>query len=263
MKGLDLIFDFGSILMETIRDVSLIVLLITFFQILVIKKPIPNLRNVFVGFLFVILGLALFLLGLDKALFPIGRMMALQLASPDFVKSTAGDPVSWSDYYWVYIFSAMVGFATTLAEPALKAVAMKANSISGGGLNEWTLRLTVALGAGTALALGTFRIVTGTPLYYYLLICYLIVIIQTIFVPKQMVALAFDSGGVTTSTVTVPIVAALGLGLSSSVEGSNPALDGFGLIALVCMFPIITVLGYLQLIELIKKISKNRKHHEV
>jgi hypothetical protein len=258
MKGLDLIIEFGSVLFDTIRDVSPILLLIGFYQIFVIKKPIPNLKNVFLGFIFVILGLAMFLMGLDKALFPIGRLMAVQLSSPDFVQSDPNVPIHWGSYYWVYIFSAMVGFATTLAEPALKAVALKANSISGGTLNEWTLRLTVAFGAGMALALGTFRIVTGTPLYYYLLVCYLIVIIQTIFAPKSMVALAYDSGGVTTSTVTVPIVAALGLGLSSSVEGSNPALDGFGLIALVCMFPIISVLGYLQLIDIIKKISKTR-----
>jgi hypothetical protein len=258
MKGLDLIIEFGSVLFDTIRDVSPILLLIGFYKIFVIKKPIPNLKNVFLGFIFVILGLAMFLMGLDKALFPIGRLMAVQLSSPDFVQSDPNVPIHWGSYYWVYIFSAMVGFATTLAEPALKAVALKANSISGGTLNEWTLRLTVAFGAGMALALGTFRIVTGTPLYYYLLVCYLIVIIQTIFAPKSMVALAYDSGGVTTSTVTVPIVAALGLGLSSSVEGSNPALDGFGLIALVCMFPIISVLGYLQLIDIIKKISKTR-----
>ncbi len=256
MKSFELLVEFGSTLRSTVGDVAPILLLIAFYQILVIKKPIPNLRNVFLGFIFVILGLAMFLMGLERALFPIGKLMALQLSSPDFVENGSGDKVTWTSYYWIYIFSAMIGFSTTLAEPALKAVAIKANSISGGSLNELTLRITVALGAGIALAMGTFRIVTGTPLYYYLLVCYLIVIIQTIFAPKSMVALAYDSGGVTTSTVTVPIVAALGLGLSSSVEGSNPALDGFGLIALVCMFPIITVLGYLQIIELIRKTTK-------
>lgn len=256
MKSFELIIEFGSIFLSTVGDVAPILLLIAFYQIMVIKKPIPNIRNVFMGFVFVIIGLAMFLMGLEKALFPIGKLMALQLSSPEFVRSEPLEEIYWGSYYWIYIFSALVGFSTTLAEPALKAVAIKANSISGGSLNELTLRITVALGAGIALALGTFRIVTGTPLYYYLLVCYLIVIIQTIFAPKSMVALAYDSGGVTTSTVTVPIVAALGLGLSSSVEGSNPAMDGFGLIALVCMFPIITVLGYLQIIELIKKTAK-------
>jgi hypothetical protein len=126
-------------------------------------------------------------------------------------------------------------------------------------MGENTLRIIVAFGAGFALALGAFRIVSGTPLYVYLLICYIIVIIQTIFAPKDLVALAYDSGGVTTSTVTVPIVAALGLGLSSVVPGSNPALDGFGMIALVCMFPIIAVLGYVQTIEILRKLAKNKK----
>lgn len=252
MKSINLIIEFGSILLDTIRDVAPILMLIAFYQILVIKKTIPNLRNVFLGFVFVILGLAFFLMGLEKALFPIGKIMAFQLSSPEFVKPGLDGNIFWGSYYWIYIFSALVGFSTTLAEPALKAVAIKAKTISGGSLSEWTLRLTVAFGAGTALALGTFRIVTGTPIYYYLIACYLIVIVQTIFAPKSMVALAYDSGGVTTSTVTVPIVAALGIGLSSTVEGSSPALDGFGLIALVCMFPIITVLGYLQFIELIK-----------
>jgi hypothetical protein len=258
MKSINLIIEFGSILLDTIREVAPILMLIAFYQILVIKKPIPNLRNVFLGFVFVILGLAFFLMGLEKALFPIGKIMAFQLSSPEFVTPDFDGKISWRSYYWIYIFSALIGFSTTLAEPALKAVAIKANTISGGSLNEWTLRLTVAFGAGIALALGTFRIVTGAPLYYYLIVCYLIVIVQTLFAQKSMVALAYDSGGVTTSTVTVPIVAALGIGLSSSVEESNPALDGFGLIALVCMFPIITVLGYLQLIELIKK--RFKKH---
>jgi hypothetical protein len=256
MRGINLILDLGSMFLETVKDVAPIIMLIAFFQIMIIRKPFPNMPKVFMGFIFVIIGLALFLLGLEKALFPIGDMMATQLSNPEFVKSPITGEITWSSYYWIYLFAAMIGFATTIAEPSLKAVAMKANEVSGGSISEWTLRLTVALGAGIALALGTFRIITGTPLYYYLLVCYLIVIVQTIFAPKNMVALAYDSGGVTTSTVTVPIVAALGLGLSSVVPGSNPALDGFGMIALVCMFPIITVLGYAQIIDIIKKLTK-------
>jgi hypothetical protein len=198
-------------------------------------------------------------LGLDKALFPIGDIMAKQLSALDFVSKGGTQEVKWYSYYWIYIFAASIGFATTLAEPSHKAVAIKANTVSGGAMGENTLRIIVAFGAGFALALGAFRIVSGTPLYVYLLICYIIVIIQTIFVPKDLVALAYDSGGVTTSTVTVPIVAALGLGLSSVVPGSNPALDGFGMIALVCMFPIIAVLGYVQTIEILRKLAKNKK----
>ena len=127
-----------------------------------------------------------------------------------------------------------------------------------GAYNTWSLRISVAVGAGLALALGSYRIVVGTPLYYYIIVAYIIVLIQTIFARKDVVGLAYDSGGVTTSTVTVPIVAAIGIGLSSVVPGRSPVLDGFGLIALVCMFPIISVLGYIQFIDIIVKIKKRK-----
>jgi hypothetical protein len=149
----------------------------------------------------------------------------------------------------VYLFAAMIGFATTIAEPSLIAVAYKANEVSAGTISQWGLRITVALGVAFGISLGTFRIVSGTPLYLYILIGYMIVIVQTIFAPKSIVALAYDSGGVTTSTVTVPLVAALGLGLAATVPGRNPALDGFGLIAFASLFPIITVMGYAQLMH--------------
>lgn len=239
--------------LSTIQDVFPIVLLIASFQFFVIKKNIPNLKNVIVGVVFVIFGLTFFLIGLEQALFPIGEMMAKQLSDQSFIAlHYSGDTTDWQAYYWVYIFAVLIGFSTTMAEPSLKAVAMKANEVSGGTLNELTLRIVVALGAGVALALGTHRIVVGLPLMNYLIVCYVIVIIQTIFVKKDFVALAYDSGGVTTSTVTVPIVTALGIGLATVVPGRNPALDGFGLIALVCMFPIISVLGYVQFKEIIK-----------
>lgn len=256
MNWIDFIIELGDTFSATIRDVAPIVLLIAFFQILIIRKPVPNLPRVFIGLIFVIFGLTFFLMGLEKALFPIGNIMATQLSAPEFIQNNFFGAQSWKAYYWIYIFAALIGFATTVAEPSLKAVAIKANEVSGGTIGEWGLRLVVAFGAGFALALGTFRIVTGTQLSYYLLACYVIVIIQTIFAPKKMVALAYDSGGVTTSTVTVPIVAALGLGLSSVVPGRNPALDGFGLIALVCMFPIITVLGYAQFMHLKTKYKR-------
>jgi hypothetical protein len=186
--------------------------------------------------------------------------MANQLSSKAFIeKSSSWDITDWKAYYWIYIFSLLIGFATTLAEPALKAVAIKAKQVSGGSFSEWGLRLVVAVGAGLAIALGMFRIVTGTELYVYLIACYIIVIIQTIFADKKMVALAYDTGGVTTSTVTVPIVAALGIGLSNTVPGRNPAMDGFGLIALVCMFPIITMLAYLKIADLISTFKKRKK----
>jgi hypothetical protein len=246
-----------STFLSTLQDVAPIIILIAFFQIVIIKKNIPNLKSVVLGVIFVIIGLTFFLLGLEKALFPVGDLMAKQLSNVDFIqKHYKGEITDWQAYYWVYIFGLLMGFATTMAEPALKAVAIKANEVSGGTISEWGLRLVVALGAGTALALGTYRIVTGTPLYHYLIVCYTIIIIQTLFSKKDLIALAYDSGGVTTSTVTVPIVAALGLGLSSVIPGRNPAIDGFGLIALVCMFPIITVLAYTQINDLIKKYKK-------
>lgn len=250
------LINFWDVLSLTLLDVIPIGGLIIFFQLFVLKEKIPNLRKMIVGFIFVILGLALFLMGLEKALFPIGENMAKQLAAPEFIEASYGDSDSWKAYYWVYIFAATIGFATTIAEPSLIAVAIKANEVSSGNISKNGLRFTVAIGVSIALVLGTFRIVTGTPLYLYILGSYLIVIIQTIFAPKKLVPLAYDSGGVTTSTVTVPIVAALGLGLSSVVPGRNPAIDGFGLIALACLFPVITVLGYAQIMDILVKVRK-------
>ena len=151
----------------------------------------------------------------------------------------------------------MIGFSTTIAEPSLIAVAFKANEVSAGTISQWGLRITVAVGVSFGLAVGTYRIVSGTPLYIYILVGYVIVMIQTFFAPKQIIALAYDSGGVTTSTVTVPLVAALGLGLSSTVPGRNPAIDGFGLIAFASLFPIIAVMGYAQYMEW--KLKKSKK----
>ncbi len=242
------LIDFSKTLLTTFRDVLPIIILITCFQLLVLRQPIPHLRRVIVGSVYVIIGLALFLCGLEKALFPIGKIMAAQLSDPTFIygQEVPVDKAVWSAYGWIYLFAALIGFSTTIAEPSLIAVAFKANEVSAGTISQWGLRITVALGVAIGIGLGTFRIVSGTPLYIYILAGYLIVIIQTMFTPKQFVPIAYDSGGVTTSTVTVPLVAALGLGLSEAVPGSNPALDGFGLIAFASLFPIITVMGYAQ-----------------
>jgi len=247
---IDFLIDFVLILIYTLRNVLPILLLILFFQLVVLKQPIPHLKKVVLGGIYVVIGLALFLMGLEKALFPVGKIMATQLSDPAFIGATAGEPLDWGNYYWIYIFAALIGFSTTIAEPSLIAVALKAGSVSSGTISPWGLRITVALGVAFALALGTFRIVTGTPLFSYIMAGYIIVIIQTVFAPRKLIALAYDSGGVTTSTVTVPLVAALGLGLSSAVPGRNPAIDGFGLIAFASLFPIITVLGYAQFMEL-------------
>ena len=203
------------------------------------------------GFVVVLIGLTLFLDGLETALFPIGKIMAKQLADPEFVfgSKTAPTEAAWYAYAWVYVFGALIGFATTVAEPALIAVSFKAHEVSRGGINQWGLRLAVATGVAIGIGIGIFRIVTRTQLYLYIIAGYVIVMIQTILAPREIIPLAYDSGGVTTSTVTVPLVAALGLGLSETVPGRDPALDGFGLIAFASVFPIITVLGYAQIAQ--------------
>lgn len=237
-------------LLGTVWDVLPIAAIIVGFQVLVIRRAIPNLKRVLIGFAYVLLGMALFLTGLEEALFPLGRLLAQQLTHPSVLADVVADDsvgIAWQRYLWVYLFAALIGFSTTIAEPSLIAVAMKANSVSGGAVSTWGLRIAVAIGVAVGIALGTYRIVTGTPLHYYIMVGYLIVLVQTVFAPRGLVPLAYDSGGVTTSTVTVPVVAALGLGLASSVPGRDPLLDGFGLIAFASVFPIIAVLAYAQL----------------
>ncbi|HEB56244.1 MAG TPA: DUF1538 domain-containing protein [Gammaproteobacteria bacterium] len=235
---------------DTVFDVLPIVMIIFGFQFLVIRQPVPHMKQVLLGFLYVLLGLSFFLVGLKQALFPIGALMARQLTDPVFIYGSLENIPQffhWSDYKWVYIFAASIGFSTTIAEPSLLAVALKAHEVSAGSISVWGLRVAVALGVAFGIALGTYRIVSGTPLYYYIIGGYVIVIIQTFFAPKMIIALAYDSGGVTTSTVTVPLVTALGLGLANTVPGRSALLDGFGLIAFASLFPIISVMAYAQL----------------
>jgi hypothetical protein len=248
-----------SIFIDTIKDVAPIVILLVFFQYVVLRRPIRNLKKAIEGFIYVILGLSLFLIGLEQALFPLGEGMAEQLTSPKFIGTSKGGGLQWFDYYWVYLFAAAIGFATTIAEPALIAVAMKADEMSGGAVSSKGLRIAVAIGVAASIALGAFRIVTGTPLHIYMICGYLVVVAQTVYAPKWLVPLAYDSGGVTTSTVTVPLVTALGLGLASSVPGRSPLIDGFGLIALASLFPMITVMSYAQISEYRTKNKSNEK----
>jgi len=237
-------------LVTTVWDVLPIVVILFAFQRLAFRKPMPNRKKLVAGFLLVLLGLAFFLEGLEAALFPLGKLMAQQLTDPAFI---AGDDIGrvleWWDYQWVYLFAFAIGFSTTIAEPSLLAVAIKANQVSAGSIGVWGLRIAVAIGVAIGIALGVYRIVTGTPLYWYIITGYVFVLVQTMFAPRLIIALAYDSGGVTTSTVTVPLVAALGLGLASTVPGRNPLLDGFGLIAFASLFPIMSVLAYAQLSE--------------
>jgi hypothetical protein len=236
--------------LSTIKDVFPIAAIIFGMQFFVIRRPIPNAKRVFMGFGIVTIGLAFFLVGLERALFPLGKLMAVQLTDPGFIHGSVhvvGRVLQWDDYKWVYAFAFAIGFSTTIAEPSLLAVAIKAGDVSGGAIGVNGLRVSVALGVAIGITLGVFRIVTGTPLHYYIIVGYIIVIIQTFYAPKIIIALAYDSGGVTTSTVTVPLVAALGLGLASTVPGRSALLDGFGLIAFASLFPIMSVMAYAQI----------------
>jgi len=238
----------------TLFDVLPIALVIFGFQFLVLRRPIPNLKRMLLGFFYVLAGLAFFLEGLELALFPLGKAMAAQLTDPDFLLGLSATTerignLHWSDYYWVYLFAFAVGFATTIAEPALLAVAIKAKEVSGGAIGVWGLRSAVALGVAIGLVLGTWRIISGYPIHWFIIGGYVVVVIQTIFAPRLIVPLAYDSGGVTTSTVTVPLVAALGLGLAGTVPGRSPMLDGFGLIAFASLFPMMTVMAHAQIAQ--------------
>ncbi|MDX1508773.1 MAG: DUF1538 domain-containing protein [Woeseiaceae bacterium] len=239
----------------TARDVLPIAIFLFAFQRFVIGEPMPHRGQIAIGFLFVVLGLGFFLVGLDQSLFPLGRLMAEQLTDPAFLQQVTGKigDLVWQDYYWVYLFAAAIGFSTAMAEPALVAVALKANAVSGGAIHVWGLRVAVAIGVGIGVSLGCYRIISGLPLHYFIVACYGIVILQTALAPRLIVPLAFDSGGVTTSTVTVPLITALGIGLSEAVPGRSPLLDGFGLVASAALFPIISVLAYGQLAALVAR----------
>lgn len=251
----------------TVVDVLPIVVILVGFQVVVIRKVPPHPKRIAIGFLYVLIGLTLFLVGLEQALFPLGETMADQLTAPGFIgtaDNAPGTPVNWRDYMWVYVFAFAIGFSTTVAEPSLIAVSLKAEEISGGSLNAVALRLAVALGVAVGVSVGAYRIVSGTPLPYYIMAGYVVVILQTLRASRMIIPLAYDSGGVTTSTVTVPVVAALGLGLASTIPGRSPLIDGFGLIAFASVFPIMSVLGYAMIADTLnkRKDEKNEKAGE-
>lgn len=242
---MEILFNPISLLLATARDVLPVLLLLVFFQMVVLRRKLPRPGPILFGFLMALVGMTCFLAGLDMALFPVGRAMALQLVE----SARSGGHEAWTAYGWVYLFALLIGFSTTVAEPSLIAVAHKAEESSRKSISALGLRIAVAIGVAVGITLGVFRIITGTPLYLYILAGYLIVAVQTIFAPRMIIPLAYDSGGVTTSTVTVPLVASLGLGLASHVPGRSPVIDGFGLIAFASVFPIISVLGYAQLAQ--------------
>jgi hypothetical protein len=221
----------GAMIVEIVRDVLPIVLVITFFQLFILHQPFPNLGGVVGGMLLAVLGLFLFTQGLNLGLFPLGESLAFQFAR----RGSLG---------WLLAFAFTIGYATTVAEPALLAVATKAQEISGGRLDQFVMRSVVAGAVGLAISLGVLRLILGHPIQYYIIGGYLLVVAVTPFAPKEVVGLAYDSGGVTTSTVTVPLMAALGVGLATTIEGRNPLVDGFGLIALAALTPILAVMLY-------------------
>lgn len=231
----------------TLFDLSPILAVLVFFQLAVLRRPLPNPRRIAIGTLYVFVGMTFFIVGLEEALFPIGRTMAEQLTAPQFVDSVTGTSPDWRAYWWVYVFAFAIAFCTTIAEPALIAVSIKAHEVSAGGIPVAGLRIAVAFGVAFGVALGTFRIVTGTSIAMYISIAYVIVVLQTLVAPRMIIPIAYDSGGVSTSTVTVPVITALGLGLASTIPGRSPLIDGFGLIAFACLFPIMSVLGYAML----------------
>ena len=218
-------------LFGVIKDIAPILIVIFFFQYAIIKKSVPHLHKITIGIIMVVLGLYAFIIGLEMGLFPIGESIANDLTSQD-------------NNLLIYLFGFMIGFSTTMAEPALLAIAIKVQDISDGVIKQNILRIVVALGVAIGIALGSYRLVQGDPIHYYIIVGYSFVIILTYFAPKHIIPIAYDTGGVTTSTVTVPLVAALGIGLATNIDGRNPLIDGFGLIAFASLFPMLTVMGY-------------------
>jgi hypothetical protein len=229
-------------MLGSMRDLLPIVLVIVFFQFFVLQQVPPNIGQILLGVLFVVLGLTFFIHGLEQGLFPIGESMATAFARK-------------GSLFWLLTFAFCLGFGTTVAEPALIAVAAEAaNVAANGGMIEASdaareeyangLRYTVALSVGLAIVIGVIRILKGWPVQWFIIGGYVIVVIMTMFAPQEIIGIAYDSGGVTTSTITVPLVTALGVGLASSIRGRNPMIDGFGLIAFASLTPMIFVMAY-------------------
>ncbi len=238
---------FGSTLRDSVRDLLPIVLVVAVFQLAVVRQPLPQLFDILLGALCVVLGMTLFVRGLDLALFPVGESLAYDFARKGSVS-------------WLLLFAFALGFGTTVAEPALIAVAGEAAVVAahGGSIADTAesraayatgLRMTVALSVGLAIAVGVLRIIRGWPVHLLILGGYAAVMVMTVFAPREIVGIAYDSGGVTTSTITVPLVTALGVGLASSLEGRNPVTDGFGLIAFASLSPMIFVMIYGMVLE--------------
>ncbi len=236
------LLQFFKNIISSSRDLAPIAIVIAFFQIFILQQPIPNMTNLIVGSFLVVIGLTFFIYGLEMGLFPIGESMAFAFARKGNV-------------FWLLLFAFCLGFGTTIAEPALIAVSKKAARIASeagvieanaAAINQYAqgLKFTVAFSVGLAALIGVLRIIKGWPIQWIIMGGYVLVVLMTLIAPKEIIGIAYDSGGVTTSTITVPLMTALGIGLASSIKGRNPMLDGFGLIALASLTPIIFVMAY-------------------
>jgi hypothetical protein len=230
------------LILSSCLDLAPILVVVLVFQLAVVQQPIPNVIDLIAGSLFVVLGLTFFMLGLEQSLFPIGETMANAFARK-------------GSLLWLLTFAFCLGFGTTIAEPALIAIAREAADIASRGelipdtataKNDYALglRLTVAASVGFAIVVGVLRILMGWPLHYLIIAGYITVVAITPFAPAEIIGIAYDSGGVTTSTITVPLVTALGIGLANSIKGRNPVVDGFGLIAFASLTPMIFVMAF-------------------
>ena len=233
---------FITTIFNSTKDLAPVIVVVTFFQLVVLQQPIPDLTDLIIGSILVILGLTFFVYGLNMGLFPLGQSLAY-----DFARK--------GNLFWLLTFSFCLGFGTTIAEPALIAISEEAARIAASAklinpgivaMQNYAdgLRFTVALSVGIATIIGVYRIIRGWPLQYVIIGGYLLVVLITFFAPAEIIGIAYDSGGVTTSTITVPLITALGIGLASSIKGRNPMLDGFGLIALASLTPMIFVMLY-------------------
>lgn len=234
------LFNFLKACLGSLKDLVPIILVVAFFQLAVLQQPLPDFSNILTGLVLVVFGLTFFIIGLEMSLFPIGETMAHALARKGSV-------------FWLIAFAFCLGFGTTVAEPALIAVSKEAADVAAtaGAIANTSeamasyangLRMTVAFSVGFAIVLGVIRIIKGWPIHFIIIGGYVLVVVITFFAPKEIIGIAYDSGGVTTSTITVPLVAALGVGLSSSIKGRNPMIDGFGLIAFASLTPMIFVM---------------------
>ncbi|MBT8145117.1 MAG: DUF1538 domain-containing protein [Gammaproteobacteria bacterium] len=232
----------SGVLLGSLRDLAPILLVIAFFQLIILRQPFPQLGETLVGIFLVLIGLTLFIQGLEQGLFPLGESMAGSFAEKGSLA-------------WLLAFAFALGFGTTIAEPALIAVSAEAAAVAAAAefiandkesMDNYALglRFTVALSVGVAIVVGVLRIVRGWPIQYLIIGGYIMVVIMTMFAPREIIGIAYDSGGVTTSTITVPLVTALGVGLASAIKGRNPMIDGFGLIAFASLMPMVFVMAY-------------------